>query len=53
MVCERTPAGLAAARDRGVKGSLKHAARGFGSFQNFRIRILFFCGRLNLYPTTN
>lgn len=33
--------------------SLKHAARGFRSFQNFRIRILFFCGRLNLYPTTH
>ena len=33
--------------------SLKHAARGFRSFENFRIRILFFCGRLNLYPTTH
>jgi transposase len=33
--------------------SLKHAARGFRSFHNFRIRILFFCGRLNLYPTTH
>jgi transposase len=30
--------------------SLKHAARGFRTFANFRIRILFFCGRLNLYP---
>jgi transposase len=33
--------------------SLKHAARGFRSFENFRIRILFFCGRLNLYPITH
>jgi transposase len=33
--------------------SLKHAARGFRSFENFRIRILFFCGRLNLYPATH
>ncbi len=31
--------------------SLKHAARGFRTFANFRIRILFFCGRLNLYPS--
>jgi transposase len=30
--------------------SLKSAARGFRSFQNYRIRILFFCGKLNLYP---
>jgi len=33
--------------------SLKHAARGFRTFANFRIRILFFCGRLNLYPGTH
>ena|SRR5437868_5177614 len=33
--------------------SLKHAARGFRTFANFRIRILFFCGRLNLYPATH
>lgn len=33
--------------------SLKHAARGFRTFANFRIRILFFCGRLNLYPSTH
>jgi transposase len=26
-------------------------ARGFRRFPNFRIRILFFCGRLNLYPS--
>ena len=30
--------------------SLKAAARGFRSFRNYRIRILFFCGKLNLYP---
>jgi transposase len=30
--------------------SLKSAACGFRNFQNYRIRILFFCGKLNLYP---
>ena len=30
--------------------SLKAAARGFRSFRNYRIRILFFCGKLNLHP---
>ena len=30
--------------------SLKAAARGFRSFRNYRVRILFFCGKLNLYP---
>ena len=30
--------------------SIKSAARGFHNFQNYRIRILFFCGKLNLYP---
>jgi transposase len=30
--------------------NLKAAARGFRSFRNYRIRILFFCGKLNLYP---
>ena len=30
--------------------SIKSAARGFRSFQNYRIRILFFCGKLDLYP---
>jgi len=30
--------------------SLKSAARGFRSFDNYRIRILFFCGKLALYP---
>ena len=24
--------------------------RGFRNFQNYRIRILFLCGKLNLYP---
>jgi transposase len=30
--------------------SLKNAARGFRSFANYRTRILFFCGGLNLNP---
>jgi transposase len=30
--------------------SIKAAARGFRSFRNYRIRILFFCGKLSLYP---
>jgi transposase len=30
--------------------SLKSAARGFRNFRNYRTRILFFCGKLNLYP---
>jgi transposase len=30
--------------------SLKAAARGFRNFRNYRIRILFFCGKLDLYP---
>ena len=30
--------------------SLKSAARGFRNFQNYRIRILFFCGKLHLHP---
>ncbi|HWN10571.1 MAG TPA: ISL3 family transposase [Pyrinomonadaceae bacterium] len=30
--------------------SLKSAARGFRNFANYRTRILFFCGKLNLYP---
>jgi len=29
---------------------LKSAARGFRNFRNYRIRILFFCGKLDLYP---
>ena len=30
--------------------SIKSAARGFRSFANYRLRILFYCGRLNLMP---
>ena len=30
--------------------SLKSAARGFRNFQNYRTRILFFCGKLDLDP---
>jgi len=30
--------------------SIKSAARGFRSFRNYRIRILFFCGKLHLHP---
>ncbi len=30
--------------------ALKYAARGFRSFQNYRTRILFYCGRLDLRP---
>lgn len=30
--------------------SIKSNARGFRSFQNYRTRILFFCGKLDLYP---
>lgn len=30
--------------------SLKSAARGFRNFQNYRTRILFFCGKLALHP---
>ncbi len=29
---------------------IKSAARGFRSFKNYRTRILFFCGKLDLYP---
>jgi transposase len=29
---------------------IKSAARGFRTFENFRISILFHCGKLNLYP---
>jgi transposase len=32
--------------------ALKGAARGFRNFANYRARILFFCGRLNLEPCT-
>src|SRR5208283_552115 len=30
--------------------SIKSNARGFRNFRNYRTRILFFCGKLNLYP---
>ncbi len=30
--------------------TIKANARGFRSFDNFRIRILFFCGKLDLMP---
>ncbi len=30
--------------------ALKYAARGFRSFRNYRTRILFFCGKLDLTP---
>ncbi len=30
--------------------AIKSNARGFRSFHNYRIRILFFCGKLSLYP---
>ena len=30
--------------------SIKSAARGFRSFENYRIRILFYCGKLSLLP---
>ena len=29
---------------------IKSAARGFRSFENYRIAILFHCGKLNLHP---
>jgi transposase len=32
--------------------SIKSAARGFRNFKNYRTRILFFCGKLNLQPET-
>lgn len=33
--------------------ALKANARGFRNFENYRIRILFFCGKLDLTPGTN
>lgn len=32
--------------------TIKANARGFRSFENFRIRILFFCGKLDLLPAS-
>lgn len=34
-----------------VVQSLKSAARGFRNFANYRVRILFFCGKLDVMPT--
>jgi transposase len=33
--------------------SIKSAARGFRNFENYRTRILFFCGRLELIPNVS
>jgi len=33
--------------------SIKSAARGFRNFDNYRIRILFFCGKLDLIPNVS
>lgn len=33
--------------------SIKSAARGFRNFENYRTRILFFCGRLDLIPNVS
>jgi transposase len=33
--------------------SIKSAARGFRNFENYRTRILFFCGRLELIPSVS
>ena len=30
--------------------SIKSAARGFRNFENYRTRILFYCGKLDLMP---
>ena len=30
--------------------AIKSAARGFRNFENYRTRILFFCGKLDLMP---
>jgi transposase len=30
--------------------AIKSAARGFRKFENYRIRILFYCGKLSLLP---
>ena len=37
----------------GINSSIQHikaTARGFRNFKNYRISILFYCGKLNLYP---
>ena len=33
--------------------SIKSAARGFHKFENYRVRILFYCGQLELYPVSH
>jgi len=33
--------------------SIKSAARGFRNFENYRLRILFYCGKLDLMPKTS
>lgn len=33
--------------------AIKSAARGFRSFENYRIRIMFYCGKLELMPQTS
>jgi transposase len=33
--------------------SIKSAARGFGVFEHYRIRIHFYCGKLRLKPSEN
>ena len=33
--------------------SIKSAARGFRLFEHYRIRILFYCGKLSLKPNEN
>ena len=30
--------------------AIKSSARDFRNFRNYRVRFLFFCGQLNLYP---
>ncbi len=48
--CYMGQALLATGRAQESVDLLKRAARGFRSFRNYRIRILFFCGKLTLYP---
>ena len=35
-----------------MEQAIKSAARGFRSFENYRIRILFYCGKLKLFPVS-
>lgn len=37
----------------GINSKIQHllySARGFRSFENYRIAILFYCGNLNMFP---